>query len=114
MYISLMSAGRKICRLLDINEDDVTELFFTEHATFGEVKHKGILLKSIHGSVIVPDIENAEKLFIYPSCKTRDLTVALHDHGYTQTQIAGMLKVAQPTICRILKEEKETNIKGGK
>ena len=100
--MTLMSAGRKICRLLDIDPDSVTELFFTEHMTYGKVKRQGVLLKTKVGCVIVPDIENAEKMFIFSTTKTRDIAYSLYQHAYTQSQIAGMMKISQPTICRIL------------
>ena len=110
MSMTLMSAGQNICKLLGIDQDSVTDLFFTEHVS-AKVKHKGILLKTNVGCVIVPDIKNAEKMFIFSTTKSRDIAFSLYQHAYTQAQIAGMMKITQPTISRILGGVKNTDEK---
>ena len=104
--MTIMYAGKKICKLLDIKEESVTDLSFTTHHTYGKTCHTGLLMKTKDGGcVIVPDVKNVEKLFIYSEWNLGCIVHDLYQH-YTQHQIAGLLKISQSTVCRILEDKR--------
>lgn len=99
--MTLMTAGRKICSMIDMDPNEVMDLSFTEHDWHGR-HFVGILLKSRTDTVVVPDIRNAEKLFIFSTTSINEIIPHLLEHGYAQKRVADMLKVSQSTISRIL------------
>lgn len=99
--MTLMTAGRKICSMIDMDPVEVMDLSFTEHTWHG--RHiTGILLKSRTETVVVPDIRNAEKLFVFSTTNMAEIIPCLLMHDYPQKHVADMLKLSQPTISRLL------------
>lgn len=101
--ISLMTAGRKICSMVEIKPNDVCALCWTTHFGIHKMQIKGLVLRTQDSCVVVPDITNVERLFMFSTLDLDIIVPELIHQGYTQNQVAGILHVSQGTISRHVK-----------
>lgn len=102
--MNIFTYGRKICKLIGINEENVTDVSLTSFHKYG-TDYTGINIKTKNSFIIVPDINNAENVLIYSTFNTDTLVRELYALNYSQRQISGILKICQPTVSKILGKE---------
>lgn len=97
--MTLIEAVRKICNMINVDPNLVSEVYF-----FDMEYTKGIFIKSDIYTVIVPDINNCERIFQYEKeyDKSR-IALELTTQGFSQRDVGRILRCSQGTVSRMKK-----------
>lgn len=100
-----MTCARKICNMLDIDQNGISEIYFFDRKVIHrEALLRGIVLRSEYLMIIVPDIQNCEYILQYDLQKKTEEDIIkdlLGVHNLSQHDVAIILRHSQGTVSRI-------------
>ena len=104
MAMTLMTAARKICNLIDLEQNTITEIYFVDRKVIHQKDYiRGLVMKSYDRIVIVPDMGNCEYILQYDINRTPEEIIRdLIDNQYfSQRDAAILLRYSQSNVSRM-------------